>query len=70
MKNIISTRTMSGLCTWQQHREGTQSVPARVLLGPLPTVQGRMNQMTTTQLCRIHGGRNSEVARSLLREPF
>ena len=40
MKIIIGAKPTSGLYSRQQPREGAQSVPARVRLGPLPTVQG------------------------------
>ena len=69
MKIVIGAEPTSGLYSWQQPREGAQSVPAWVRLGPLPKSRGS-GPMTTTQLCRLHRGRDSEVARSFLREPF
>ena len=70
MKIIIGAKPTSGLYMRQQPREGAQSVPVWLWLGPLPTVQGGVAQMPTTQLCWLLRGRDSEAARSFLREPF
>ena len=40
MKIVIGAEPTSGLYSWQQPREGAQSVPAWVRLGPLPKIQG------------------------------